>query len=260
MELPFTIEQVMTFMLILIRVGAIIIALPLFGSKDIPRIAKAGIIILLTILVYPCVDIPPGLSEIKLLALLPSIISEIIIGAMIGFSTKLIFESVQLAGNLIGMQMGFGIARVMDPITGTQFSVVSQFFNILITLLFIATNMHHLFISAIVVSFEKIPLLQCYLSASLFEYIIKISSNLFFLAIKLGAPIIAILLFTTAAFGMINKSVPQLHIMIIGMPLKITAGLVAIGLIMPTFIMMLKRTFPLLEGYVYNTISLAKLP
>jgi flagellar biosynthetic protein FliR len=120
--------------------------------------------------------------------------------------------------------------------------------------------MHHLFISAIVVSFEKIPLLQCYLSASLFEYIIKISSNLFYLAIKLGAPIIAILLFTTAAFGMINKSVPQLHIMIIGMPLKITAGLVAIGLIMPTFIMMLKRTFPLLEGYVYNTISLAKLP
>jgi len=260
MELPFTIEQIIAFMLILIRVGAIIISLPLFGSEDIPRIAKAGIIILLTILAYPCVEIPARLSEIKLLGLLPSIISEIIIGAMIGFSAKIIFESVQLVGGLIGRQMGFGIARVMDPITGAQFSVVSQFYNILIILLFIATNMHHILISAIVTSFEKIPLLHCYLTPDLFEYIIKISSDIFSLGVKLGAPIIAILLFTTAAFGMINKSVPQLHIMIVGMPLKITAGLIAIGLIMPTFIMMLKRTFPLLEGYVYTTISLAKLP
>jgi len=260
MELPFTIEQTTTFMLIVIRVGAIIISLPIFGSKDIPTIAKAGIIILLSILVYPCVEMPPGLSEIKLLGLIPSIISEVIIGAMIGFSTRLIFESVQLAGNIIGTQMGFGMARVMDPMTGSQFSVVAQFFNILVLLLFIATNMHHLFISAIVVSFEKIPLLQCYLSPSLFQYIIKITSDLFLLAMKFGAPIIAILLFVTAAFGMINKSVPQLHIMIIGMPLKITAGLIAIGLILPTFIMMLKRTFPLIEGYVYNTISLAKVP
>jgi len=260
MEIPFSIEQIVTFMLILIRISAVIISLPIFGSEDIPRMAKAGFIIALSWLVFPCVEVPPELANISLLALVPPIISEIIIGLTIGFVTKFIFESAQLAGTLIGFQMGFGIARVMDPMTGSQFSVISQFYNIIITLLFIATNMHHLFLKAIVLSFEKIPILHCYLSANLFEYIIKISSNVFLLAIKFGAPIIAILLFTTGAFGLINKSVPQLHIMIVGMPLKITAGLIAIGLIMPMSILMFKRSFPLIEGYIRTTISLAVLP
>ena len=260
MELPFSLEQIETFMLILIRVSGIIVAIPIFGSEEIPVIAKAGFIIILTILVYPCVPIPAGLDEMQLLGMVPAVLSEIMVGLMIGFAVKMLFEAATLAGQLIGFQMGFGIARVVDPITGAQFSVISQFYNVLITLLFIATGMHHLVIKAVVISFDKIPLLHCYLSANLFEYIIKISSNIFYLAVKFGAPVIAILLFTTASFGIINKTVPQLHIMIVGMPLKITAGLIAIGLVMPTFIMMLKRTFPAIEGYVIKTISLASIP
>lgn len=260
MELPFSIEQIETFILILIRISAIILTIPIFGSEEIPAIAKAGFIIVLTILVYPCIPVPAGLAGMQLLSLVPAVLSEIIIGLAIGFVTKLIFEAAQLAGQLIGFQMGFGIARVVDPITGSQFSVIAQLYNVLITLLFIATGMHHLLIKAVVISFDKIPLLHCYLSAGLFEYIFKISSNIFYLAVKFGAPVIAILLFTTASFGIINKSVPQLHIMIVGMPLKITAGLIAIGLIMPTFVMMMKRSFPAIEGYITKTISLAYMP
>lgn len=256
MNFDFSIEQIQIFLMVFIRIGAILFSIPIFGSNDFPKTAKVGLTLAIAWMLFKHVPVPDEIqgAQLAMYQLLPAICSEIMIGIAIGIVARFIFEGIQLSGQLIGFQMGFGIVNVMDPVTGASFSIIAQFQNLLATLFFIALNMHHLFFKALALSFEKIPIFHCYLSVSVFSWIIGLSSDIFILAVKIGAPLTAILLFTTVALGLIAKGCPQINVFIVGFPLKIAAGLLGIALTLPMFYIMVQKSFGVLEQHLYRLI------
>ena len=157
--LPFSLPQVQVATLVLVRVGALLFTVPVLGARDVPLRAKAGLTLLLTVLLLPLVPIPAGLTQLSLVALLPVMLHEVLIGVAIGLIARFIFEGVQIGGQLVGFQMGFGIVNVFDPITGANFSIIAQFQNLLATLLFLGLGVHHWFIRVMAASFDTMPLL-----------------------------------------------------------------------------------------------------
>ncbi len=258
MYLPFSIDQVITFCLVFVRTSAIIFTVPIFGTEEVPAVAKIGLTVLLTWLIFPTVALPAGVGSMHFMALVPAMIAEVMLGIVIGLVARMFFEAVQLGGQLIGFQMGFGIVNVMDPVTGSRFSIIAQVQNLIAILIFLSLGLYHLFFQAMVISFEKIPLLQCYVSASLVEWLLAVSSNVFVLAVKIASPVIAVLLCASLVMGLINKGAQGMNVMIVMFPLKIACGLFGVAVCLPYLAIMLKKSFSHLEGYLNIIINLSR--
>ena len=141
------------FLFVFFRVGALIIFVPILGSRQIPSVLKIGFIFFIAIVTFPLVKDqalpePRGMVELAVF-----LIIDVTIGLAIAFIAKLIFAAVQVAGTVVDFQMGFGVVNVIDPQTEAQVSVTAQFHNILAVLIFLATDAHHFIIQAIVDSF-----------------------------------------------------------------------------------------------------------
>ncbi|MCP4715796.1 MAG: flagellar biosynthetic protein FliR [Deltaproteobacteria bacterium] len=253
-QLPFTLVQLETFLMVFVRSSAILLAVPLFGSSYIATISKVGLSLSIAWALFPSVAVPPELASVKLVQLVPALITEVLLGVTIGFTARLFFEGIQLGGQLAGFQMGFGIVNVIDPFTGANFSVIAQVQNLLATLLFIVLNMHHWFFKAVAQSFEVIPLFQCNMTEPLMQWIVEMSSNMFIIAVKVAAPLMATLLFTTTALGIIAKLVQGINIFIVAFPVKIAIGLVVLGLSMPMFALIVQKIFSPMGEYLYTII------
>jgi len=239
----FSVEQIQLFLLIMVRTGAILMAAPIFGSKNIPMQLKIGLMLLITMILFPLfpsIHIP---FPTHVLSFGLAIGSEVMIGVIIGFSIRLLFTAIQLAGQLVGFQMGFAIVNVMDPQTSAQVSIIAQFKNIVAILVFLSVNAHHWFIRAIVSSFQLVPPMEFNFSPPLMETILGLVNRMFIVAIKIGAPLIAVLLFTSVALGLIARTVPQVNIFIVGFPLKIAIGLIGLAFSLPIFVFLLKGIF-----------------
>lgn len=234
--------QVQAAVLVFIRIGAILITAPLFGSRNVPLTLKAGLSLVLALAIFPVV----GFKEVcftSIPSLLSAMVGEVLIGVIIGFTARLLFAAVQLAGELVGFQMGFGIVNVIDPHTSTQFSIIAQFQNIITLLVYLALDAHYWFILAISNSFELIQPLGFCFTNSLMEAIIGLSCDMFVIATKVAAPIMAVLLFTSVALGLIARTVPQMNIFIVGFPLKLAIGLLGVGFSLPLLSYLLRNLF-----------------
>ena len=152
--------------------------------------------------------------------------------------------------------MGFAIANVMDPATSAQVPILAQFNNLFAVVIFLSLNVHHVFISAIYESFQVVPFFSFQLSGGLMEQVMTLVRNMFVTGIKIGAPIVAVMLITTVALGVIARTVPQMHIFIVGMPLKILVGLVFLMIVTPYFLSALKDIFHDLGNTLYVLMKL----
>ena len=235
--------QVQLLIVIFIRISAILFAAPIFGGKNVPVLAKVGIAFALSLVLHPLVSqkINPITNGIIFLGI--GIISEVILGSIIGFAIRLVFAGIQLAGQLVGFQMGMSIANVLDPMSSNQVSIMSQLNYMFAFLIFLVLDAHHWLIRALVESFTLVPPFEFVFSQVLAEKIILLANNMFVISIKIGAPIIAILLLTSAAFGLVARAVPQMHIFIVSMPLQIMIGLLATAWIFPYFMSYLVMIF-----------------
>jgi len=156
---------------------------------------------------------------------------------------RMIFAGIQLAGQLAGYQMGLAIANVLDPATSGQFPIISQIYNLIAMLIFITINAHHWFLRAIKESFTLVPPLGFQFSSSLADQLVSLSGNIFVIAVKVGAPIIVVLLLTSVASGLIARTVPQMNVFIVAMPLKIAVGLLFLILSIPYLVVFLRQIF-----------------
>lgn len=239
----FSVEQFQSFLLVVVRVGAILMTAPIFGSKNLPVQLKVGLTLFITIIIFPILSSMDAVFPTHILSFGLAMATEVMIGAIIGFSARLIFSGIQLAGQLLGFQMGFAIVNVMDPVTSEQVTIIAQVKNIVAILVFLSINAHHWFIQAIVSSFSMVPPMSFNFSPQLMETILELTERMFIIAIKVGAPLIAALLFTSVALGLIARSVPQINIFIVGFPLKIAVGLIGLGLSLPIFCFFLRGIF-----------------
>jgi flagellar biosynthesis protein FliR len=246
--LTLSLPQVQFFLFVLVRVAAVLMALPVFSGNTIPTLFKIGMAFSISLVIFPL--LPPGpVPPIDNLAgLAMGLFREIALGAAIGLTVKLAFAGIQLAGQLAGFQMGMAIANVMDPATSAQVPILAQFNNLIAILVFLAINAHHGFIRALVESFDRIPLGGAQFGPFFFEHLIHLSAGMFVVAIKLGGPVIVALLLTSVALGLVARTVPQMNIFIVAMPLKIIIGLVFVGICLPHMAAFLRQLFHHLHG------------
>ena len=249
--------QLQMFFLIFFRVGSILMTMPIFKSKSIPVLFKVGLALATSMVLFPILNLEnfPALTGFTHLAI--GIIGEILLGISIGLAVNFIFAGLQLAGQLAGYQMGLALARVMDPSTNRQMPLLGQFNELFALLIFITINAHHWFIRALADSYRLVPPFGFRISGSLIEQLVGMAGNMFVIAVKVGAPIIAVLLLTSIAFGLIARTVPQMNVFFVAMPLKIGVGLLFIGVCLPYFSSFLKIMFSKLGDTIMLLIKAA---
>jgi flagellar biosynthetic protein FliR len=148
------------------------------------------------------------------------------IGLTIGLCLRIFFGSVQLAGQIIGFQMGFAMINVVDPQTGSNVSIMDQLGYWVCVVVFLLLNGHHIMFLAIIDSFKLVPIGFYMMQEAMMVKFMDMGAQLFILAIKIGAPVIASLALVSVGFGLVAKFSPQMNVMIVAFPLKIVVGLV----------------------------------
>jgi flagellar biosynthetic protein FliR len=237
------IEQIHRFLFILVRVASMLAVIPFFESRNVPVLVKSGLALAVTWLLLPQVSgVPPSLNAPPV-AFALGLVSEAMIGLMIGFMLQLVFVGVQLAGQTAGFQMGFAIANVVDPASSMQIPMLSQFLNLFALMLFLSLDIHHYFIRALVDGFEIIPFWAARFDGNVFNLFVQTVSNAFVIAVKIGAPVMVALLLTSMALGLISKTVPQMQIFIVAMPVKIILGLLFLRFSLPFCMNYLRNIF-----------------
>lgn len=229
-------------LLIILRIGGIITVAPVFGHRNVPSMVKIGLIIIISIVLLPTIHTTNVKLPPELWAMSAVLIKEVVAGLAVGFTSLLIFIAIQFAGNIIGLQMGFGIVNVIDPNSQEQVPLIGQFQFLLAMLIFLSLNGHHLVISAIADSFKLIPLGQVTFSSISSEIMVRAAVDTVAIAIKLGAPCIVTLFLLDVSLGIVARTVPQMNIFIVGFPLKISVGLFMLGISMP------------IVGYVFSKL------
>ncbi|MBW2107906.1 MAG: flagellar biosynthetic protein FliR [Deltaproteobacteria bacterium] len=223
-------EQFKSLILIFVRVGVVLFMFPFFGGIMVPRTVKAGLTLMITIVLFPVVRPDPALFPDSVLGLANLVLSELVLGMVVGLVARFFFAAVQLAGQLVGFQMGFAIANVFDPESGTQGTMLAQLGYWIAILFFLLLNGHHIVLRVISESFSVLQVGYLGVGSGMLKKMIQVSGDMFMMAVKIGAPAIAALLFTSAAFGIVAKVVPQMNVLIVAFPLKIMVGLFFFGL------------------------------
>lgn len=258
MGIPFNVDQVIYFFLIFVRISTIIALLPVFGSSSIPFQLKVGFSLLLSVILFNTVKftgIDPASMSIGLFALL--VIKEVMVGLAIGFVSMFLFTAVQFGGMLIDNEMGFGFVELADPFTDEPITVLGQFQVILFTLLFLCFNGHYFMLLAVQKSFELVPLMGVNLSeGKMLVHVTTLISNVFVLALKFSAPVYVTLFLTELSLGVVARTVPQINIFFVGMPLKIAIGLTTTIMVLPMLGALFQKTVEVLIQDIWKLLYL----
>jgi flagellar biosynthesis protein FliR len=227
-------ETLIVFLLLTIRIGAIVLSLPLLDSRNIPAQLKVLLILMLSMALYPLVQtqqvvIPQRLGHLGLV-----VVSEMLIGLTIGFVAQLLFAGIQLGGEIISQQMGLHMATIFDPNSAHQASLVAHFQYVLAMLMFLSSSAHHWFIIAMAESLQSIPLAGLSTSGAVLPVILTLLGKACIIAIQLAAPVSIALLLATIVLGVMARLVPQLNVFMLSFPATLGLGLIMLALALPS--------------------------
>ncbi|MEZ4744206.1 MAG: flagellar biosynthetic protein FliR [Bdellovibrionota bacterium] len=256
MILQITPELYIKAAICLLRVGAIIFALPLYGETSVPLKVKLMLSIAISICIYGTLDPQwnPRFNE-EIWSLAGIVLKEVFIGLTLGFVARLFFEGTIMAASLVGYQMGFGTANLLVPDAQIQASSFTAMHRIIVILIFFSLNLHHIFFQAMAESFAVIPAGAAIPNVSLAHLLIEGTAAIFSIALKLAAPILVALLFTMAALGLIARTVPQLNVFTMSFPISFFVGLFIYIATSPYLIQWLKTHFLESSKYLYLVIQ-----
>lgn len=217
------------FILILVRVTGLFVISPVFGRNNLPVIMKIGLSVIIALILLPLKINTFHLSIDNYRTLIFWIISEFLIGIIIGFIAFTYFAVIYLAGTIIDIQMGFGMVNIMDPQTNIQMPLAGGFYNILIILLFLNINGHHKLIQSLIYSYEILPVgFNIFINKNIVNYLIKTFTEIFILAFQLSAPILISIFLANIILAILARVMPQMNVFIVGLPFKIFIGIIVI--------------------------------
>lgn len=216
------------------RISAMFMAIPVLGTKLVPVRVRIITAMAVTFLVLPLIPEVPAVEPLSLSGLLISV-QQVLIGVAMGFVLQLVMGALLIAGEAISMGMGLGFSTMIDPLNGVSVPVISQFFLIMGTLLFLTLGGHLMLIQLLVSSFNSLPIAEIGITRDSFWAIVSWGSTMFVGAVWLAIPAMISILLLTLAMGVMTRAAPQLNIFSVGFPITIFMGFVIIMLIMPTF-------------------------
>lgn len=209
------------------RIGAFFMIVPIFGAQVVPARIRMGLALAMTVALYPVLP-PMPVIEVTGLQSLVIIAMQILIGLTLGFVVLTILQVFVLAGQTISMQMGLGFASMVDPANGVSVAVLSQWYQVLVTLVFLSINGHLIVLEVLAESFFLMPVSDTAFSQSVFMSVAQFGAWLFEASMMLALPAIAALLLVNLTFGVMTRAAPQLNVFALGFPITMLAGLVIV--------------------------------
>jgi flagellar biosynthetic protein FliR len=225
-----------SFLTVFVRCSAMLLSSPMFGAQNTPLqvriMTTLAISAALTIALQPQIGPPPA----DMYVLAASVAHEVVAGLLIGMFMSLVLLGVQMAGSLMDMQIGLGMSQALNPLTGVPSTVIGQFKFMLGLVVFLSMDAHLTMIDAFARSYTAMPAIAFDNLPALQEGIVKLLGAVSLLAIQIAAPVMGVTLVVDAALGLVNKAVPQMQVLIVGMPAKIVMGLIALSLGLPALV------------------------
>jgi flagellar biosynthetic protein FliR len=228
------------FLLAFFRVGAMLAWAPGLGHRSVPLPHRAGLAALLAFIMTPTLTGSAREPARDALGWLLAVAGEVFVGLAIGFVAYLVLAAVEVAGELIGFEMGFSIAAVFDPAMGEQGTVVARFLHLLAMLLFLTMNGHHLLIRAVAVSFQRIRP-GGVLEPAVAGGVVSLGGKLLQSGYALAAPLVGILLVLNVALALVGRVAPQTNVFLVGLPLSIGLGILGLLDDLPSFAQVFAR-------------------
>ncbi|MEW5762009.1 MAG: flagellar biosynthetic protein FliR [Bacillota bacterium] len=243
------------YLLMFTRLSAFVAACPVFAVRAFPPPARIGLAAALAAALLPLVNVDHMALPDHVVGYAFQVVQEAFVGLGLGALTGLAFNAVRTAGQLAGLQIGYAIAEMFDPVSGEQNAVLAQFFYLLGLVFFFSIDGHHLLVAALAKSFQHIPPGTAVLKLSVAEVGARAFQGLFVTALRLAGPVIAVALVTDLALGLMVRMVPQINAFMLGFPLKIAAGLIALAVTVPLLGGVLARVF---EGMARDMLVVAR--
>lgn len=244
------------FLLVLVRVSSFFVTLPLFSYRTLPATHRIGIAFFVSWIMFLSMD-KPALEIDGFYYML--IMKEAMVGLFIGLVAYMIFAAIQIAGSFIDFQMGFAIANVIDPQTGAQSPLIGQYLYTFALLFLLSINGHHLLLDGVFYSYQFVPMEQLWIpfgNENVIEYVIKAFNSMFIIAFQMSLPVVGSLFLVDIALGIVARTVPQLNVFVVGLPLKIGVSFVVLIISMSMMFMLVGN---LVENMLFTMRGLMQL-
>jgi flagellar biosynthetic protein FliR len=216
----------------MVRISAMLLAMPLFSSRQIPARFRLFLMILITLVVAPTLPPQPQVDVLSHTGFI-ILLQQILIGVLMGFVLQMVFGALVFGGQVIAYSMGLGFASMVDPANGVQVPVVAQFYLILATLLFLIFNGHLLSIELIADSFKTMPVATDGIARNGLLDVVAWGSRLFTGGLLIALPIVGAMLMANMGMGVVMRAAPQLNIFSIGFPVTMLLGFALIWVTLP---------------------------
>lgn len=226
-------EKLLGFVLVLTRISAFFLVLPVFGWKSIPIRIKVAMTVLMAIffsMIAPLAIDPRRVSVLEAILLLAN---EAIYGLALGLVVTLVFSVVKFSGRIVERQMGLAMAQILDPLTGERSQPLASLLEMIFIILFLSANGHHLFLLIISRSYETFPAGSIPTIPVLVGGIVNASSILLMAGLRLAAPMLAAFLVLMVVLAVLARIVPEMNILFISLPLRVGLGLLMVGIFLP---------------------------
>ncbi|HEY8023034.1 MAG TPA: flagellar biosynthetic protein FliR [Burkholderiaceae bacterium] len=214
------------------RILGLMALAPLYNNGQIPARVKVGLAFLLAMVVAPAVPAGPAMDPMSLSGLL-ILAQQLIIGLAMGLAMRMAFAGMEMAGTVAGLTMGLGFATFFDPQSEGQSSAVSQFFALLMIMVYLAANIHLVVLSTLIDSFSSMPISDHPFEGGRLLMIVTWGGRIFSSGLQLALPIVAALLITNLALGVLTRAAPQLNLFGIGFPVTMGVGFIMIAISLP---------------------------
>ena len=241
------------FLVLISRIGGLVAALPVLSGRAVPMKVKAALILSLGILLAPLIRLPVVPYDPVVLA--AGLVSEMVIGLAIGLAVRMFFSALEIAGEMIGVQMGFGVVQLFDPSTALQTSIIGQYFTLLASLVFLSLNGHLLLVATILSSYESIPAFGASLPGGMGDDILRLSQHMFIVGLKLAAPVLVIILLINILLALLGRAVAQINVFVLSFPVTIAGGLAVLGLSTPFIVTLLVEEIERLELTIHQLLN-----
>ncbi len=242
-------------LLIFLRILAAFISAPIFSDRSIPVVVKIFLAFIIAYIIFSVRDNSTTKIEIGLFWLFTNAVKEIITGLLIGYSLNLAFYGFSYAGSLIGFDMELSMAEVLNPLDNSNTNIIGEIIYMAAILIFFLINGHHFLIRSLAYSFTIIPLGKYSVTKPVFDLLIKYSAGIFVIAIKISAPFLISFFLVNVAEGIVARVIPQMQVLFVVQPLKISLGFVLLIFCTPLMIFAIKN---LLQSFEDNLFTLVK--
>jgi flagellar biosynthesis protein FliR len=230
---PFHFDPATTFsfMLTLMRVSMVLFVLPFFGATSLPNQVKGALCLVLALALWPKLAFPGTMLPASPWSMALMFLGELVMGLLLDILVRFLFAAVQSAGAIMGFSMGFSLMNSIDPLTGTSEPGIAHLMSQVVTMLFLCLNGHLVLLGALAQSFELVPPGELLINPELGSHILAFSGEMFVLAVKIAAPVIASIFLVDLALALVARAAPQWNVLFIGFPLKIGVGFLFMTLV-----------------------------